>query len=60
MANPGRYGTERIGIPVFWGRFAMAEDENAVQQLFAHIRAFGWHEKKRASNLRDHKIDFET
>jgi hypothetical protein len=30
-----------------------------VEQLFARIREFGWHEGKRASNLRDHKIDFE-
>lgn len=37
----------------------MAEDENVVQQLFARIRAFGWHEKKRQTNLRVHKIDFE-
>jgi uncharacterized DUF497 family protein len=34
----------------------MAED---VQALFARIRVFGWYEKKRASNLRVHKIDFE-
>jgi len=36
----------------------MAEDD-AVQELFARIRAFGWNEEKRASNLRVHKIDFE-
>jgi len=38
------------------GVIAMAE---YVEQLFAQIRAFGWHEQKRASNLRIHKIDFE-
>ena len=27
--------------------------------LFAGIRTFGWNPKKRESNLRDHKIDFE-
>jgi uncharacterized DUF497 family protein len=37
----------------------MADDEDVVQQLFARIRAFGWYEQKRASNLRVHKIDFE-
>jgi uncharacterized DUF497 family protein len=30
-----------------------------VQKLFERIRAFGWHEEKRQSNLRVHKIDFE-
>ena len=34
----------------------MAED---VQLLFAGVREFGWNPKKRESNLRDHKIDFE-
>ena len=34
----------------------MAED---LQRLFADIRDFGWNPKKRESNLRDHKIDFE-
>ena len=34
----------------------MAED---VQRLFAGIREFGWDPKKRETNLRDHKIDFE-
>jgi len=34
----------------------MAED---VQRLFAGVREFGWNPKKRESNLRDHKIDFE-
>ena len=34
----------------------MAED---LQRLFAHVREFGWNPKKRESNLRDHKIDFE-
>jgi uncharacterized DUF497 family protein len=34
----------------------MTED---VQDLFARIRAFGWHEEKRRRNLRVHKIDFE-
>jgi uncharacterized protein len=37
----------------------MAEDEDVVRQLFARIRTFGWNPKKRDSNLRDHKIDFE-
>jgi uncharacterized DUF497 family protein len=36
----------------------MAEDKNVVQQLFARIRTFGWHEEKRARNLHLHKIDF--
>jgi uncharacterized protein len=34
----------------------MTED---VQRLFAGVRDFGWNPKKRESNLRDHKIDFE-
>jgi uncharacterized DUF497 family protein len=34
---------------------SMAED---VQALFARISGFGWHEKKRESNLRDHRVDF--
>jgi uncharacterized DUF497 family protein len=34
----------------------MAED---VQRLFAGVREFGWDPKKRESNLRNHKIDFE-
>jgi hypothetical protein len=34
----------------------VAED---VQRLFAGIREFGWDPKKRETNLRDHKIDFE-
>ena len=34
----------------------MAED---LQRLFAGFRDFGWNPKKRESNLRDHKIDFE-
>jgi uncharacterized protein len=34
----------------------MTED---VQRLFASVREFGWDPKKRASNLRDHEIDFE-
>jgi uncharacterized DUF497 family protein len=34
----------------------MADD---MQELFARIRGFDWNPKKRASNLRDHKIDFE-
>jgi uncharacterized DUF497 family protein len=34
----------------------MAED---LQELFAHVREFGWNPKKREINLRDHKIDFE-
>ena len=36
----------------------MTEDD-AVQELFARVRAFGWNEDKRASNLRVHQIDFE-
>ena len=34
----------------------MTED---VQRLFADVRDFGWDPKKRETNLRDHKIDFE-
>jgi uncharacterized DUF497 family protein len=34
----------------------MAED---VQRLFAGVRDFGWNPKKRETNLRDHRIDFE-
>jgi uncharacterized DUF497 family protein len=34
----------------------MAED---LQRLFAGVRDFGWHPRKRETNLRDHKIDFE-
>ena len=34
----------------------MAEE---LQRLFADVRDFGWNPKKRESNLRDHKIDFE-
>jgi uncharacterized DUF497 family protein len=30
-----------------------------MQRLFAGIRNFGWNPKKRESNLRDHRIDFE-
>jgi uncharacterized DUF497 family protein len=30
-----------------------------IQGLFAGVRDFGWDPKKRQSNLRDHKIDFE-
>ena len=37
----------------------MADNGSDVRRLFARIRAFGWHEAKRASNLREHKIDFE-
>ena len=33
-------------------------DEN-LSELFALVRKFDWNPKKRASNLRDHKIDFE-
>jgi uncharacterized protein len=35
----------------------MAEDDTT--SAFASICAFGWHEGKRASNLRTHKIDFQ-
>jgi uncharacterized protein len=38
------------------GQIAMAED---FRRLFAHVRVFDWNPKKRATNLRDHKIDFE-
>ena len=34
----------------------MAED---LQRLFAGVRDFGWNPKKRESNLRDKKIDFD-
>jgi uncharacterized DUF497 family protein len=34
----------------------MAED---LQRLFAGVREFGWNPKKRESNLRIHRIDFE-
>src|ERR1700687_2898795 len=34
----------------------MADD---MQRLFAGVRDFGWHPKKRESNRRDHRIDFE-
>jgi hypothetical protein len=30
-----------------------------AERLIARIRAFGWDETKRASNLRVHEIDFE-
>jgi uncharacterized protein len=33
----------------------MAEN---LQHLFAGIRDFGWHSKKRETNLLDHEIDF--
>ena len=35
----------------------MIEDD--LTTAFARIRSFGWHEKKREINLREHKIDFE-
>ena len=34
----------------------MAED---FQRLFAQVRGFDWNPKKRATNLRNHRIDFE-
>ena len=34
----------------------MTED---LQWLFAGIRDFGWNPKKRESNLRDRKVDFD-
>ena len=34
----------------------MAED---FERLFADVREFGWDPKKRESNLRDKKIDFD-
>ena len=36
----------------------MTEDD-AVQELFAHIAAFEWDEAKRERNLHDRGIDFE-
>ena len=36
----------------------MADDENEIQRAFARVRAFGWNEHKRRSNLRVHRIDF--
>lgn len=32
--------------------------EESFAQLLAGITVFGWHESKRAANLRKHKIDF--
>ena len=33
--------------------------ENDIATLFARVRSFGWNPKKRESNLRRHRIDFE-
>ena len=33
--------------------------EPRPEGLIARVRAFDWHESKRAANLRVHKIDFE-
>ena len=33
--------------------------EPAAAELFAHIRAFEWDERKRESNLRNHDVDFQ-
>jgi uncharacterized protein len=33
--------------------------EPTADELFAHIRAFEWDERKRESNLHDHGIDFQ-
>lgn len=33
--------------------------KEGLSALFAGIRDFGWDPKKRETNLRDHKIDFE-
>jgi uncharacterized DUF497 family protein len=33
--------------------------EPAAAEVFAHIRAFEWDERKRESNLRNHDIDFQ-
>lgn len=33
--------------------------EEGIAALFAGVRSFTWNPKKRESNLRDHKIDFE-
>ena len=38
------------------GADRFAED---FEQLFAQVRGFNWNPKKRATNLRDHEIDFE-
>ena len=35
----------------------MADD--AISKAFAQVRAFQWHAKKRETNFRIHKIDFE-
>jgi uncharacterized DUF497 family protein len=35
----------------------MTETED-IESLIARISAFGWHEKKRETNLRTHGIDF--
>jgi len=34
-------------------------NETPASELFAQIRGFDWNPKKRDTNLRDHKIDFE-
>jgi uncharacterized DUF497 family protein len=34
--------------------------DEVISELFARIRSFGWHEGKRESNLRGHKIDFDN
>jgi len=34
-------------------------NETPASELFAQIRGFDWNPKKRDTNLRNHKIDFE-
>lgn len=36
----------------------MAEDEDAIRQLFASVRWFDWYPEKAEINLSTHKIDF--
>ncbi|HEY1371097.1 MAG TPA: BrnT family toxin, partial [Candidatus Binatia bacterium] len=33
--------------------------ESNLNALFAGVRKFGWNPKKRESNLKDHRVDFE-
>ena len=41
------------------GKFAVAEDDIVVAQLFERVRAVEWHAEKAASNRRKHGIDFD-
>ena len=36
----------------------MTEDEAHFDALFARVATFGWHDRKRDTNLRVHGIDF--